>query len=94
MKHIALAAILVLLSASLAAAQPAPIPPPMAETIPKPPVSAVPLTWQPGHWDWTGSSFVWVAGQWVDLGGHTGNWMPPYWQRTPSGWVWQPGHWV
>ena len=44
---------------------PAPIPPPMAEAIPNPPVSPVPLMWQPGHWDWTGNSFVWTPGQYV-----------------------------
>ena len=69
---------------------PAPAPPPMplAETMPLPPVSAVPLVWQPGHWYWTGSSYVWPPGQFVTL------WMPGFWDRTPSGWVWGPAHWV
>ena len=93
MKHAAVVAIL-LLSATAAVAQPAPIPPPQAETIPNPPVSAVPLTWQPGHWDWTGSSYVWVQGQWVNLNGRPGTWMPPFWEKTPSGWAWHPAHWL
>ena len=65
--------------------RPAPVPPPMAETMPRPPVSPVPLTWQPGHWDWTGSAYVWAPGQYVDLGGRPGNWMPPFWQQTGVG---------
>jgi hypothetical protein len=73
---------------------PAPIPPPMAEVIPNPPVSSVPLMWQPGHWDWTGNSFVWAPGQYVQSAGHGGTWMPGWWQQTGAGWVWQPAHWV
>ena len=73
---------------------PAPIPPPMAEAIPNPPVSPVPLMWQPGHWDWTGNSFVWTPGQYVESAGHGGTWMPGWWQQTGAGWVWQPAHWV
>ena len=88
-------AILLLVGGCVAAqGPPEPVPPPMAETIPRPPVSPVPLTWQPGHWDWTGSSFVWAPGQYVDLGGRPGNWMAPFWQSTGAGWVWQPGHWM
>ena len=41
---------------------PVPVPAPMAETMPKPPVSAEPLIWQPGHWDWTGNAYVWIPG--------------------------------
>ncbi len=86
--------ILLLLVGCATATPPAPIPPPMAETIPKPPVSAVPLTWQPGHWDWNGSSYAWTPGQYVDRSGRSGEWMPPYWEKTPSGWVWRPAHWL
>jgi hypothetical protein len=94
MRYLAAFAFALPLAACVAAGPPSPIPPPMAETMPKPPVSAVPLTWQPGHWDWNGSSYTWAPGQYVDLGGHPGNWQPPYWQQTGGGWVWQPGHWV
>ena len=80
------AAVLLLLAGCATVGPPAPVPPPMAETIPKPPVSPVPLTWQPGYWNWTGSSFAWVPGQYVDLGGRGGTWMPAYWQNTGAGW--------
>ena len=73
---------------------PAPIPAPMAESIPKPPVSATPLIWQPGHWDWTGSAYVWVPGQYVTAESHGNSWMPGYWEKATSGWVWHPAHWM
>jgi hypothetical protein len=94
MKHCAIAVLLTLAACTASEVPPVPVPPPMAETIPKPPVSPVPLTWQPGHWDWSGSSFVWTPGQYVDAAGHGPTWMPPYWQRTDSGWIWQPAHWM
>jgi hypothetical protein len=88
------AVVVLLLLAACASPGPAPIPPPMAETMPKPPVSPVTLMWQPGHWDWTGSSFVWTPGQYVDAAGHSGTWMPGWWEKADSGWVWHPAHWL
>jgi hypothetical protein len=70
-----------------------PMPPPMSETVPKPPVSARALKWQPGRWDWTGSAYVWVPGQYVSRSDYGNLWMPAYWERTESGWVWHPAHW-
>jgi WXXGXW repeat (2 copies) len=72
---------------------PAPIPAPMAESIPKPPVSATPLIWQTGHWDWTGNAYVWVPGQYVTAEGHSNIWNPAFWEKTAAGWVWHPAHW-
>ncbi len=94
MKYCAIAVLLLLAACASSSAPPAPIPPPMAETIPKPPVSAVPLIWQPGHWDWTGSSYVWVPASTSMRRGHSGTWMPPYWEKTNSGWVWRSAHWM
>lgn len=51
------------LAGCVTANPPPPLPAPMTESIPKPPVSAVPLIWQPGHWDWTGSGYGWIPGQ-------------------------------
>jgi hypothetical protein len=73
---------------------PAPIPAPMAESIPRPPVSARPLIWQPGHWDWTGSAYVWIPGQYVAAESHGNHWMTGYWEKAGAGWVWQPAHWI
>jgi hypothetical protein len=71
-----------------------PVPPLIEETIPKPPVAAEPLIWQPGHWDWTGSGYVWANGQYVPATGHGNLWMPGWWSPAPSGWTWQPPRWT
>jgi hypothetical protein len=71
-----------------------PVPAPLAETVPLPPVSAVPLVWQPGHWDWTGTSYAWTRGEFLPAEGHSGKWMPGWWSSTGAGWVWVPPHWV
>jgi hypothetical protein len=94
MKHRAIIVLLLLCACASSSTPPAQMPPPMAETIPKPPVSPVPLSWQPGHWDWTGSSFVWVPGQYVDAARASGTWMPPFWEKTDSGWAWRSAHWL
>ena len=71
-----------------------PVPPPMQETIPKPPVSAVPLLWQPGHWNWNGSGYAWQPGEYVPAAGHGDLFQRGYWAETPNGWTWQPAHWT
>jgi hypothetical protein len=71
-----------------------PVPPPMQETIPKPPVSAVPLLWQPGHWNWNGRGYAWQPGEYVPAAGHGDLFQRGYWAETPSGWTWQPAHWT
>jgi hypothetical protein len=71
-----------------------PVPPLIPEALPKPPVAAEQLMWQPGHWDWTGSGYVWAQGQYVPAAGHGNLWMPGWWSPTPSGWSWQPPHWT
>jgi hypothetical protein len=71
-----------------------PVPPPRPETIPNPPVSAAPLIWQPGHWNWTGAGYAWEPGMYVPQGSHSNMFMPGYWQQTSAGWTWQPAHWM
>ncbi len=82
------------LAGCVTANPPPPLPAPMTESIPKPPVSAVPLIWQPGHWDWTGSGYGWIPGQYVSAADHGNNWMPGFWENAGSGWTWHPAHWV
>ncbi len=70
------------------------VPAPLAETQPLPPVSGAPLTWQPGHWDYSSMhQYEWVKGAWVQRGSHT-LWQPEYWALENGGWVWVPGHWL
>jgi hypothetical protein len=74
---------------------PYPLVPALAvEQMPNPPVTEVPLIWQPGHWNWTGAGYVWQPGEYVPKAGHGGLWMAGYWAQTPSGWAWQPPHWM
>ena len=104
MRHTSLAAALIAAGALLsgcagpattpAAAPYPPVPAPWAETIPNPPVTATPLLWQPGYWDWTGGGYVWQPGRYVPRDGHSDLFMPGYWKQTPSGYVWQPAHWL
>lgn len=78
-----------------AANPPAPPPPPRAEVIPKPPVTATPLIWQPGHWNWNGSGYTWQQGEYVPRDGHGDMYMPGHWVEAPGGgWNWQPAHWM
>lgn len=73
---------------------PPPIPAPIDETRPEPPVSADPLQWQPGHWNWNGSGYVWQPGEYVPARGHGPLFQPGYWAQTPSGWVWRSARWT
>ncbi len=71
-----------------------PVPPTRAEVIPKPPVSATPLTWQPGHYEWNGAGYVWYSGLYVQQAGHSTTWQPGYWAIERDTWAWQPAHWL
>ena len=52
------------------------------------------LIWQPGHWDWTGSSYVWVPGQYVDRDGPQQTLDARLLGEDRVGWVWRPAHWM
>jgi hypothetical protein len=71
-----------------------PVPTLIPESQPKPPVTAEPLMWQPGHWDWNGSGYVWAKGQYVPAQGHGNKWMPGWWAPSNAGWTWQAAHWT
>ncbi|MBV8911976.1 MAG: YXWGXW repeat-containing protein [Acetobacteraceae bacterium] len=71
-----------------------PVPPIPAENVPAPPVSRTTLIWQPGHYDWTGQSYLWIGGRWVERAGHGALWQDGYWEQTPRGPVWVPAHWM
>ncbi len=69
-----------------------PIPPYQTEDVPLPPVSAVVVVWQPGHFDWDGANYQWVPGEWVERKSTT--WLDGYWDETKPTPVWVPAHWV
>lgn len=83
-----------LLGCAPAYVPPPPVPPTPAEQVPRPPASPISLIWRPGHYDWTGTSYVWIAGEWVDRAGHGTLWQDGYWQRTGITSVWVPAHWI
>ena len=73
-------------------------PPPQVETVPPPPRTATVTTyWQPGHWNWNGSSWVWVDGaymQRIQQPDTTAVWVPGQWvAQSGGGYVWMAGHW-
>jgi hypothetical protein len=75
-----------------------PVPPALrADIRPKPPVSEQEQVFQPGYWEWNGTSYAWREGSWVKKGpGVTGLWMDGYWKRdkVPQPCYWIPAHWV
>ena len=71
-----------------------PVPPVLAEDVPAPPDPRVALIWRPGHYDWTGTGYAWVRGEWIERAGHGTLWQDGYWQRTGSTEVWVPAHWI
>ena len=66
-------------------------PPVREEVIPAAPSERV--VWHPGHWSWDGTSYVWVAGHWVDRPYANAVWEPGHWVDRGNGWVWEEGHW-
>ncbi|HEX3347199.1 MAG TPA: hypothetical protein VHS58_03755 [Acetobacteraceae bacterium] len=80
---------------TVAGPNPYPAPPAVqVETVPPPPVSGDSLIWQPGHWDWTGTAYVWTAGQWVSRASHGAVWQQGYWTVVNGVWTWVPPHWA
>ena len=71
-----------------------PVPPIRTERVPAPPPSSVVLIWQPGHYDWNGTSYVWLPGEWVARDGHGTLWQDGYWQQNNQTSVWVPAHWI
>ena len=73
---------------------PYPQPPPVrAEVIPQAPVSEDVMIWQPGHWDWAGTGYLWREGRWVQREGHGTGWQDGYWTNASGSWAWVPAHW-
>lgn len=66
------------------------------EERPKPPVSEDEQLYQPGHWEWNGSSYNWREGAWIKREGRSNLWMDGAWVRdkVPGPCRWVPAHWV
>ena len=68
-----------------------PVPPPQTEVIPVAPNERV--VWQPGHWRWNGTTYVWIAGRYIAKPVHAAHWIEGHWAMRGGGWVWVGGHW-
>ncbi len=60
---------------------------------PLPPVSSIPLVWQPAHYDWTGATYQYVSGRYIEAPG-LASWQPGTWIAAAGRWLWVPAHWV
>ncbi len=66
----------------------------MVETIPPPPVGSPETYWQPGHWNWNGANWVWMAGTYVTPPQPSAVWVPGQWVvQATGGYAWVDGHW-
>lgn len=64
-------------------------PQPITETVPAPPGTG--YVWVGGYYQWNGSDFVWVPGQYVQ---HSGTWCAGQWRHDEQrGWYFVVGHW-
>lgn len=73
----------------------APLPPPPLrfEIVPAPPYPLA-YAWDPGHWRWDRSAFVWRPGRYLKRPHPSAAWWPGYWrQRHDNIWFWFDGRW-
>jgi hypothetical protein len=66
-------------------------PPPQAEMTP--PAPAPNLTWAPGYWYWSGETWVWVNGTWLEAPQQNLVYVSPRWTRKGRNWVFVSGGW-
>jgi hypothetical protein len=67
-------------------------PPPRRAEIP-PPAPSPQALWEPGHWRWNGTRYVWWRGRYLERPQPDANWIPGYWQQEADGWTWVEGRW-
>jgi hypothetical protein len=72
---------------------PGPPPPIREEVIPPPPGSPEVTVWAPGHWEWSGRSYFWVGGHYVERPEPGLVWVPARWAERHGRWEWVGGHW-
>jgi hypothetical protein len=67
---------------------------PKTETVP-PPAAQAPeyFVREPGHWHWTGQSYVWIPGSYIERPYQSSVWVHGGWTYSNFTWTWTPGHW-
>ena len=74
---------------------PGPPPPRQADFVPPPSPGMGPVVWQPGHWRYSGDTWLWQPGQYTPPPPGQTTWIPGRWiQQSTGGWVWMEGHWA
>jgi len=70
-----------------------PIPAPRYEPIPPAPGSR--FVWQPGHWQWNGTQYIWIAGHYTKSNPQRLLWVEGHWvwSAREQRWNWRPPHW-
>jgi len=52
------------------------------------------MAWVPGHWNWTGTNWAWVDGQYIAPPQPAARWLPGHWeQQATGGYAWVDGRW-
>jgi hypothetical protein len=72
----------------------APQPPPPLQAEMPPPAPVRVAVWVPGFWQWSGSSWIWVAGSWQLRPDARAEWRPAAWQPRGRVHVLVPGGWI
>ena len=72
---------------------PGPPPPLRHEIVPPPPGPSGLAVWVPGHWEWSGRSYFWVGGHYVERPEVGLIWEPGRWIGRHGHWEWRGGHW-
>ena len=65
-----------------------------APAVPREPVPPAPpgaRVWRPGHWQWNGSTYDWVGGNWLRRPTGTAR-QDGHWLLRRGAWVWVPPH--
>jgi hypothetical protein len=52
------------------------------------------VVWEPGHWHWNGTTYVWIRGHYVERTAAGARWVPGEWVQRGGAWVWVPAHWI
>lgn len=69
-----------------------PQPPAPPETAPPGTPPSADTFFVPGHWQWNGAGYAWVAGYWARVQpGYV--WVAPHYQWTPGGYLFIAGYW-
>lgn len=64
----------------------------LLETKPQPTLPMKQI-WRPGHWDYDGAKFNWIAGSYMLRPDPTATWIADRWEKHTYGWAYIPGHW-